>query len=175
MTTEKEQREVEQLKGLRDVQRALKQTGRAADEVQGSPPVRTRQKVWLGTYLLALVLLGCVYYALRLGALSVLDEYWAGFTARYGPVFARLTLGAMAVTLTLAAAKLVDTYAIGRLGDAPTEFNLRRVLRLLVALVLALVGLSVLFANWYTAVVSLGLISLSRHPPRSRASVAPTP
>jgi small-conductance mechanosensitive channel len=160
MTTEKEQREVEQLKGLRDVQRALKQTGRAADEVQESPPVRTRQKVWIGTYLLALLLLGCVYYALRLGALSFLDEYRAGFAEQYGPLLARLTLGAMAVVVTLAAAKLVDTYAIGRLGDAPTEFNLRRVLRLLVAVVLALVGLSVLFANWYTAVVSLGLISL---------------
>ena len=72
----------------------------------------------------------------------------------------RLTLGAMAVTVTLAAAKVVDSYVIGRLGDAPTEFNLRRVLRLLVAVVLLLIGLSVLFANWYTAVVSLGLLSL---------------
>ena len=40
------------------------------------------------------------------------------------------------------------------------RYNLGRVLRLLVALVLVFIIVSVIFINWYTAVVSLGLISL---------------
>jgi small-conductance mechanosensitive channel len=93
-----------------------------------------------------------------LAALGLSEQYW--WLERARPLLMRLTLGAMAALVTLAAAKVVDSYVIGRLDDAPTEFNLRRVLRLLVAVVLLLIGLSVLFANWYTAVVSLGLLSL---------------
>ena len=171
MKTEKEQREVEQLKGQPEVQKALKQTGgtaeKAAAEQQQSPPVETRHKVWIGTYVIALLALGGLYYGLRLNALGVGEQLAAlGFSEQYWrlerlrPLLMRLTLGAMAVMVTLAAAKVVDTYVISRLNDTPTEFNLRRVLRLLVAVVLLLIGLSVLFANWYTAVVSLGLLSL---------------
>jgi len=172
MTTEKEQSEVEQLREQPEVQKALKQTGGAAEKAaaeqqQQSPPVETRQKVWIGTYVIALLALGGLYYGLRLNALGVgeqlasvgfVEQYW--WLERMRPLLMRLTLGAMAVTVTLAAAKVVDSYVIGRLNDTPTEFNLRRVLRLLVAVVLLLIGLSVLFANWYTAVVSLGLLSL---------------
>ena len=173
MKTEKEQREVEQLKEQPEVQKALKQTGGAAEKAAAeqqqpqSPPVETRHKVWIGTYVIALLALGGLYYGLRLNALGVgeqlaalglSEQYW--WLERARPLLMRLTLGAMAVTVTLAAAKVVDSYVIGRLGDTPTEFNLRRVLRLLVAVVLLLIGLSVLFANWYTAVVSIGLLSL---------------
>lgn len=93
-----------------------------------------------------------------MAALGFAEQYW--WLERSRVLLMRLTLGAMAVTVTLAAAKFVDSYVIGRLNDAPTEFNLRRVLRLVVAVVLLLIGLSVLFANWYTAVVSIGLLSL---------------
>src|SRR5439155_7450873 len=40
------------------------------------------------------------------------------------------------------------------------RFNLKRILRLVVVLALAFIVISVLFVNWYAAVVSLGLISL---------------
>lgn len=61
MTTEKEQSEVEHLKEQPEVQKALKQTGgtaeKAAAEQQQSPPVETRHKVWIGTYVIALLAL----------------------------------------------------------------------------------------------------------------------
>src|SRR4029077_10174168 len=41
-----------------------------------------------------------------------------------------------------------------------SRFNLKRIFRLVVALATVFVTISVLFANWYTAFVSLGLISL---------------
>ena len=66
----------------------------------------------------------------------------------------------MAVVLVLAVAKVVDVYLIGRLDSAVSKYNLRRILKLAVALVLGFIIVSILFQNWYTAVVSVGLLSL---------------
>src|SRR5919107_1793221 len=56
--------------------------------------------------------------------------------------------------------RAVDAYFVHPLDDAVSRYNLHRILRLLTTLVIFFIALSVLFANWYTAVVSLGLISL---------------
>jgi small-conductance mechanosensitive channel len=66
----------------------------------------------------------------------------------------------MAIVFVLAVAKVVDAFLITPLVDAASRFNLHRVLRLALFLIIAFIVLSVLFANWYTAVVSLGVISL---------------
>ena len=152
--TEREQaREVEQLKVRPEVRRALKQAGAGVGADESAPPaVERRNKFWIGTYLLALLALGALFYALSL-------EFF-DFAEKYRPPLQRFTLGAMAAVIVLASAKAADSYLIGRIGDAGIEYNLRRVLRLLVALALLSIGLSILFANWYTAVVSLGLLSL---------------
>jgi small-conductance mechanosensitive channel len=150
MATEKEKVEVEQLKGQEDVRRALKQTATNKEAVK--PVVETTQKVWIVTYILLLVGLGSVYYLLRLS--------FFGFAAKYVPLIQRLTLGAMAIVLVLAAFKVISIYVIGRLDDAVSRYNLNRILKLLVGLVLVFIIVSIIFANWYTAVLSLGLISL---------------
>jgi len=93
-----------------------------------------------------------LFYLLRL---SIFD-----FVGKYMPLLQRLTLGAMAITVVLAGAKIIEVYTIERLNDNVTRFNLKRVLRLLTWLVISFIVISILFANWYTAVVSLGLISL---------------
>jgi small-conductance mechanosensitive channel len=142
--------EVERLERREDIRRALRQTTASKDVA--APAVGARHKIFLGTYVLLLVGLGGVYYLLRLR--------FFGFAARYVPLMQRLTLGAMAVVLVLAAAKLVDAFVIGRLDDEITRYNLKRILRLVTGLVLAFIAVSILFANWYTAVVSLGLVSL---------------
>jgi len=150
MVTEQEKAEVEHLKEREDVKRALKQTATRKEETK--PVVETKHKLFISTYALLLVGLGGVYYLLRLR--------FFGFAARYVPLLQRLTLGAMAIMLALVVAKVVEAYVIGRLDDDVSQYNLRRILRLVVALVIAFIVLSILFANWYTAVVSLGLISL---------------
>jgi len=66
----------------------------------------------------------------------------------------------MGVVLLLAIAKLVDVYWIGRVGSAVSRYNLRRVAKLALALLLILVVVSGLSKNWYTTVVSIGLLSL---------------
>src|SRR5690349_19144895 len=142
--------EVEQLKQQEDVKRALKQT--AGTKAVAQPVVKTKHKLFIGTYVLVLIALGGVYYLLRLR--------FFGIAGRYLPLLQRLTLGVMAIVLVLAVAKIVSVYAINRLEDDVTRYNLNRVLRLVAGLVLVFIVLSILFANWYTAVVSLGLVSL---------------
>ena len=66
----------------------------------------------------------------------------------------------MAIVLVLAVAQTISTYLIGRIEDHVSQYNLRRVLKLITGLIIAFIVISLLFANWYTAFVSLGLISL---------------
>jgi small-conductance mechanosensitive channel len=150
MATDKEKARVERLKERKEVREALKQTATTKEITR--PVVQTRQKLWLVTYLLLLVLLGSIYYLLRLGIFN--------FAGKYMALLQRFTLGMMAVALLLAVAKTIDLYVLGRLDDAATRYNLRRILKLLVGLVLILIVISIIFANWYTTVLSLGLISL---------------
>jgi small-conductance mechanosensitive channel len=153
VATEEQQRveaEVEQLKQRTDVRRALKQT--AGNKQPTKPKVAAKHKFVFGTYLLFLVGLGVVYYLLTLAYFG-LSETARAFLQRY-------TRGAILVVLVLLAEQLINAYFIGRLDDIVARFNLRRVLRLLVALVVAFIVVSVIFINWYTAIVSLGLLSL---------------
>ncbi|HVF43145.1 MAG TPA: mechanosensitive ion channel domain-containing protein [Pyrinomonadaceae bacterium] len=156
----KERAEAERLKEHdEDVKRALEQTGgkalkeeEAEREEAEAGPRPARHKLWIGTYLLALVGLGFLHYAVRLKFFDFADAY--------RPPVLRGVVGAMAVVLVLAAAKLVDALLINPLSDAVSRYNLKRVLRLVAAVAIALIAVSVLFANWYTAVVSFGVLSL---------------
>lgn len=156
----KEKAEAERLKRHdEDVKRALEQTGgkalkeEEAEKAEASArPRAKRHKLWIGTYLLALVGLGFLHYAVRLKFFDFADAY--------RPPVLRGVVGAVAVVLVLAAAKVVDALLINPLADAVSRYNLQRVLRLVVAVAVALIAVSVLFANWYTAVVSFGVLSL---------------
>ncbi|HEV2861293.1 MAG TPA: mechanosensitive ion channel domain-containing protein [Pyrinomonadaceae bacterium] len=154
----REKAEAERLKQDEEVRRALRQTGGqalkepepAADEEKARP--RGRHRFVLGTYAVVLLALGAVLYALRL-------EFF-DFAAVYRPPLQRLVLGAMGVVVALGAGRAVDAYLIDPLEDAASRYNLHRILRLASTVVVLLIALSVVFANWYTTVLSLGLISL---------------
>jgi small-conductance mechanosensitive channel len=62
--------------------------------------------------------------------------------------------------ILLAIAKAISIYAIGRLDEAATRFTLRRIEHLLVALVIAVIVIGVIFVNWYTALISVGIGSV---------------
>ena len=72
----------------------------------------------------------------------------------------KLDKSAIAVVLLLALAKVVDVYLIGGIDSAVSRYTLRRVAKLVLALLLVLAVISFLFQNWYTAIVSVGLLSL---------------
>ncbi len=60
----------------------------------------------------------------------------------------------------LAAERVLSLLLIARLRDPVSRYNLHRVADLVAVLAAAFVGISVLFRNWYAAIVSLGVISL---------------
>jgi small-conductance mechanosensitive channel len=72
----------------------------------------------------------------------------------------RYSAGALGIAIVLALARGAEIYWIERLPSPVSRFNLKRILRLVIVLALVLIVISVLFVEWYAAVVSLGLISL---------------
>ena len=142
--------EVEQVKEQQEVKRALKQT--STIKPQTTPAAETKDKLLLGTHAILLLALAVVHYVLQFSVF--------GFASRFIPLLQKLNLSVMAIVLLLAIAKIVDVYIISGLDRPVARYNLRRVARLALGLVLAFVVVSILFQNWYTAVVSLGLLSL---------------
>jgi len=145
--------EVEQVKKQEDVKRALKQTSTVKPEAK--PKAETKDKLVLSTHVIVLLALAISRYVLQFS--------FFGFAAKhpkYIDLLARLDLSAMGVVLILAIAKICDVYLIGRIDSPVSRYNLRRVAKLALALLLALIVISGLVQNWYTTVVSVGLFSL---------------
>src|SRR5438876_2558689 len=72
----------------------------------------------------------------------------------------RLVRGTVMIIVLLGMAKAVSVYAIGSVADASTRFTLKRIVRLIVAVLIAIIALSVFFVNWYTALISVGVLSV---------------
>ncbi len=143
--------EIEQLKEQEDVRTALKQTA-GTKEAMPRPTPEPKARLWFGTYILVLLILLAVYYLL--GSELVPAE------AEYLPLLRSLLLGTAIIVLTMAIAKAIRVYLISQIENRPARYNLTRVLNLLTFLAIVIIGLSVLSASWYTALVSLGVLSL---------------
>src|SRR5690348_16231296 len=141
--------DINQIKQQHDVKKALKQTS----TVKTAEPVvvETKNKLWLATYAVLLLALGGIYYLLRLEVI---------FPAKLQALSLRLTLGFLAITMIMGIAKSTNVFLIETMDEAVTRYNLKHIMRLVESLFIAFIVISILFANWYTAVVSLGLISL---------------
>jgi small-conductance mechanosensitive channel len=139
-------RKVEEVKQDADVQRALQQ---ATPTEKTGIRARARDIVWIATQLTFLIILGALYtfikYRLPQFAYALL---------------LKLILAAGVVIVCVTVLRLVDVYLIARVGNAVYQYNLKRVSRLVLWLVIGFFVLTIFFQNWYTAVVSFGLISL---------------
>lgn len=144
--------EVEQVKEQADVKRALKQTSTVKTD-EGKPKADTKDKLVLTTHVIVLIALAAAYFVLQFS--------FFGFAVKHPRVIEflqRVDLSAMAIVLVLAIAKIADVYFIGRVDSPVARYNLRRVAKLALGLVLIFIVVSV--QNWYTTVVSIGLFSL---------------
>jgi small-conductance mechanosensitive channel len=75
-------------------------------------------------------------------------------------LFNEVLRGAVMITIVLVVARAISAYGIGRIEDASTRFTLLRIQRLAVALAVAVIVVSIIFVNWYTAVAALGVGSI---------------
>jgi len=130
-----------------EVRDALAQTG-------GKPKVKVQatDKFWFVTH--GLVLLGCAAVAFLLA--------WKLIPLRQTQLdmLQRALRGTVLIVIVLAVVKAVSVYGIGRIADLSTRFTLRRVLHLVAGILVVLIAVSVFFANWYTALISVGVISV---------------
>ena len=143
------ERKVEEVKQDADVQRALKQATSA--EVIEAPVTRTRDKLLIGTHVVLLIALGAVY--------QLLNSRFPDFVKNY-PLVLKLILALAVLVVSLIVLRFLDVYFVGRVKNAVYQYNLKRVSRLILSLAVAFFVLTIFFQNWYTAVVSFGLISL---------------
>jgi len=143
------ERKVEQVKQEPEVQRALKQAT-PADKPKG-PVARTRDKLLIGTHLVLLIALGGFYQLLRFRFAGILQAY---------PLTQKLILALGVLIVCLIILRLSDVYFVGRVRNAVHQYTLKRISRLVLWLVGAFFVLTIFFQNWYTAVVSFGLLSL---------------
>jgi small-conductance mechanosensitive channel len=142
--------QAEDLSETPDVKRALEQS--TGVTLQETAPVERAQKLWFTTYIVVLVALASVYY--------VIELRYFGFADAYVPLIERALNGAMGIVFALMFFRAVRVYLVRPLSNGAARYNLNRVVKLVAGLSVALIVLTVLFANWYTAVVSFGLISL---------------
>lgn len=130
---------------------ALKQTP-GTKENMPAPVPELRDKLWFGTYIFAVIGLLAAYYLLRSDLIPA--------NIAYIPTLRSLLLGAAFIITSLGIAKSIRVYLINPIENKASRYNLTRVLNLLTFLVIVIIGLTILSANWYTALVSLGVLSL---------------
>jgi small-conductance mechanosensitive channel len=139
---EKVEEQHEQVK--EELKRVTKQETK---EVEATKPPN---KVWLPVYFLIFVILGAVYLFIKSGNF---DFYGAENVSRF-------LLAALLCVGVICVSQIIKHFVISRLPNRVSRYNLRRVLTLLTLLITIFVIITVLFVNWYTAFLSLGLISL---------------
>lgn len=132
---------------LAEIQRAALRGGRA-----GRHFLHGRDKVWFAIYLFAA--------AIFLACIILLGTPWSFVDSEYAPRLQGYFRGGIAMVAALALARLMNGYVAHRVSNTVFQFNLRRIIRLLTILVLVLITVSTLYANWYSTAISLGLLSL---------------
>ena len=133
-----------------EVRKELQRTGgeKHSEKIQA----RGRDKLWFVIH--AVILAGCAaVYWLVAWKLVPLPQATLG-------IVERIVRGTVLIVLVLALARAVSIYALGRIEDAATRFTLQRVLRLLVAVAISVVAISIVFVNWYAAVAAVGVGSI---------------
>jgi small-conductance mechanosensitive channel len=127
----------------------------ALDQTTGQKPraaAATGDKFWFVIHLLLLVGCAVLYY--------LIGSRFIPFPKAHVDLVHRLLRGAAIIIVLLAVSSAISLYAIARVADPSTRFTLKRIKRLIVFLLVLLVGVSVLFVNWYTALISVGVVSV---------------
>src|SRR6266403_6235593 len=141
---------VEEISEKPEVREELART--AGEKPREKVKARGTDKFWFVTH--ALLLVGCAIIYFLLGSELIPLPQSNVDLAR------RILRGAILLVVLLAIAKTISVYGLGKIADASTRFTLRRVQRLIVGLLIALIVLSVIFVNWYAALTALGVGSV---------------
>lgn len=149
-TGKKEDKELEAIKKDEKVQRALSETPVVAQKE--GPDVVQKEVPFLGITAIVFLSCGALYFLLGWKRLPI--------SSTYIPFVQKILFAVMLVSLVLFAIRLLKNIVNRKIKDKSKEFNFNRIADLFAALLILVIILSLLFANWYAAAVSFGIISL---------------
>ncbi|WP_442795995.1 mechanosensitive ion channel family protein [Pelobium manganitolerans] len=144
-----EEHELAHIKNDEKVQKALNEHGNNPKKVGESVK---KQAPLLGLSALIFAVCATLFYLLKFKILPV--------PRLYLPLAQKIVLAAMFICLVLLANRLLKKVFGRKISDKTTLFNFERIANLFAGLLVMAIVLSVLFANWYTAMVSFGIVSL---------------
>ena len=113
---------------------------------------KTKQKLWIGSYLLSGIVCLLLYFLLRLKAFESIGAY--------KKTVLNLLLATTCSFGVLILSRIVQGIAAKRSHARAILYNVTRLIRLISFVIICFIFVSFLNSNWYTAAVSLGLISL---------------
>ena len=141
---------VDRLSRKEDVKKALGQA--APGQAKPTRVSRVRRYTWLGV-LVALLAFFVALYVLVLNEVIVLPRGEGNFVHR-------LPLAAVLVVALLLAERVAQTFGIQRIENTATRYNVTRVVRLAAAVLVVVAAGTTLLGNFYTGLVSLGVVSI---------------
>lgn len=124
------------------------ETSKAYREVRAEGP----HKAWIITYVIFGLVCLATYFLLRF---HVFDLF-----GTYRTLLQRLALAGAAISVVLFVARSIEAVVVKRAHTRKAEYNIIRLVRLLSIVLAAFIVVTFLFSKWYTAAVSLGLVSL---------------
>lgn len=131
---------------------ALAEAQQAARQLNAGHDLQSADRAWFFGYLITALSI----FTTLLGLNQFPDSATAVMLAPFRGYFR----GALAMVAVLGVVLTLDVYLVRRIPSAASQHNLRRIIRLATVLVLGLILLSAFFANWYSAFISFGVLSL---------------
>jgi len=124
----------------------------ATESLPAPMKAETRDKVWFGSCLFVLVLLGIFYVLISRKFFQLSPE-----TAAQILLYIK---ACVFIALVLALSRAIRVYLFGRVQDIISQHTLNRILRLIVVSVIIFIIVTALFANLLTTIVSLGVVTI---------------
>lgn len=145
-----EEKEVEEIKKDIKVQIALNENTTAIRK----PNANTIKNVTPFLRITAIIFLSCggLYFLLEWNQIPVPQNYI--------PLAQKFVLSAMFISFVLLATHLLKKLINKKIENKSTLFNINRIADLFAGILIFTILLSILFANWYAAMVSFGIVSL---------------
>lgn len=145
-----EDKELENIKKDEKVQRALIENSISVQKDSGV--TLKKEAPLLGITAIIFLTCGVLYFLLGWKRLPI--------SGIYIPLAQKIVLAIMLIFLVLLATKLLKKIFNRKIEDKTTVFNFNRIADLFASLLTLGIILSLLFANWYAAMVSFGIVSL---------------
>ena len=145
-----EDKELEDIKKDEKVRRALSESSNSVERENAL--ALKKETPWFGIAAIIFLICGALYFLLGWNRLPI--------SGIYTPLAQKIVLAVLFISLVLLSTRILKKIFNRKIEDKTTVFNFNRIADLLASLLILVIILSLLFANWYAAMVSFGIVSL---------------